>query len=440
MKTQQQTAWAFAKLALVVLGVVGVVACSVGGGPDSGGGGGGSSANIDTPLNAPTADPDKRNAEGYSEFRVVLETPFLSKEYDRRNLVFRRSDVETITQDDAEVEIRPFAETDTTYYCGDFFSNTKCVEITADVFASTTGYYGVCSAESGKCSKGVEVTVDGGDFDLSVTAFSSLDTSVLENGAIEFSATVSNDESGPGYSPESVLVYYRSVDSIIDENDLKIDGRLVDELKPGTTSVLSHDAFTPSPVGSYYFGACIEANGDINSDNDCAMMSERVSVTERDFDLSIATFSVSNSFVEKSDWITLRAKVRNASSAKHPSPIETYPYGTLKYYRSSDSTITSADTKVGSDPIHQLAAGAASDQEDYIIGHSDIGIYYYGACVDATGDSDPSNNCSASTRVNVKADIIYDGDDSDDDDEGHGGGGGIPCKSLWIFGLGWLCR
>ena len=92
---------------------------------------------------------------------------------------------------------------------------------------------------------------------------------------------------------------------------------------------------------------------------------------------------------------TLSATVTNAGDGESAT--------TLRWYRSTDSTISNADTEVGTDSIGALAAAGTSDQSIDLTAPSTPGTYYYGACVDSvTDESDTTDNCSVSVRVDVE--------------------------------------
>ena len=92
---------------------------------------------------------------------------------------------------------------------------------------------------------------------------------------------------------------------------------------------------------------------------------------------------------------TLDVTVRNQGNARSGST-------TLRYYRSSDATISTSDTVVGSDPVGGLAALTDSHELINLNAPSTAGTYYYGACVDSVPrESDTTNNCSAGVRVTV---------------------------------------
>ncbi|MDE2876843.1 MAG: putative Ig domain-containing protein [Gemmatimonadota bacterium] len=75
---------------------------------------------------------------------------------------------------------------------------------------------------------------------------------------------------------------------------------------------------------------------------------------------------------------------------------------TLRYYRSSDATINTADTEIGSDAVPLLGPSRSNTESDSVTAPSSEGTYYYGACVDAVGnESDPNNNCSGAAEVEV---------------------------------------
>ena len=112
-------------------------------------------------------------------------------------------------------------------------------------------------------------------------------------------------------------------------------------------------------------------------------------------DLVVQTSSVDDSSPGTGALFTLSAMVSNAGTAESAAT-------TLRYYQSADVTISSADTEVGTDSIEALAALGSSVQTVTLTAPSTAGSYYYGACVDAVaGESDTTDNCSASLKVDV---------------------------------------
>ena len=112
-------------------------------------------------------------------------------------------------------------------------------------------------------------------------------------------------------------------------------------------------------------------------------------------DLVVAPPTVSNSSLDTGESFTLRATVRNDGAGDAAAT-------TLRYYRSRNSTISSSDTRVGTDSVGRLAAAAASAESIRLSAPSSEGTYYYGACVEAVAnESDTANNCSSSVAVTV---------------------------------------
>ena len=112
-------------------------------------------------------------------------------------------------------------------------------------------------------------------------------------------------------------------------------------------------------------------------------------------DLVVESASVDESAPAPESAFVLSATVRNRG-------VGTARATTLRYYLSSDTTITTSDTAVGTDPVDELAASATSAESITLLAPSMTGTYYYGACVDAVaGELKTANNCSAPVRVNV---------------------------------------
>ena len=114
-------------------------------------------------------------------------------------------------------------------------------------------------------------------------------------------------------------------------------------------------------------------------------------------DLVVASVSVSSDTPMPGQSFELRATVRNAGTGASTAT-------TLRYYRSSDATISMGDTEVGTDAVSALAASSTSDGSISLTAPSTAGTYYYGACVDpVSGESNSQNNCSTAVRVTISA-------------------------------------
>ena len=117
-------------------------------------------------------------------------------------------------------------------------------------------------------------------------------------------------------------------------------------------------------------------------------------------DLVVESPSVTDSTPTSGTTFTLSATVRNAGDGASAAT-------TLRFYRSTDSTITTSDTVQGinAETVTGLAASESSSSHSLDILAPPAPVqFYYGACVTAVADeSDTTNNCSGSVRVRVQA-------------------------------------
>ena len=112
-------------------------------------------------------------------------------------------------------------------------------------------------------------------------------------------------------------------------------------------------------------------------------------------DLSVGSPRVSDSSPAPGASFTLSATVNNDGAGDAATT-------TLQYYQSTDATITTDDTWVGTEAVAGLAALGSSSKSVDLTAPASPGTYYYGACVDAvTGESSATNNCSSSVQVDV---------------------------------------
>ena len=208
------------------------------------------------------------------------------------------------------------------------------------------------------------------------------------------SATINN--TGDGESPATTLRYYRSTDSDVTTSDTAVGTDAVGVLGASGSSAQSISLTAPSTAGTYYYGACVDAVTDESDTTNNCSASVQVTVTEPLFpDLTISAIGGPDSAVEGESF-TLLATVSNTGDGESPAT-------TLRYYRSTDSDVTTSDTAVGTDAVGVLGASGSSAQSISLTAPSTAGTYYYGACVDAvTDESDTTNNCSASVQVEVQ--------------------------------------
>ena len=283
-------------------------------------------------------------------------------------------------------------------------TSAQSISLTAPATAGTY-YYGACvdavtdeSDTTNNCSSSVTIAVEeepSGQPDLrivGVVAGTPID-GVGPGTRIQFSANIRNY--GDANSDATTLRYYRSTDATISVSDTEVGTDEVSALVPSEQVSEGIDLTAPSPAGTYYYGACVDAvTGESDTTNNCSG-SLAVTVPEPEPDLVVGSPTVSDSSPTSGASFTLSATVRNAGGAASSST-------TLRYYRSTDATITTSDTSVGTDAVGTLAAAGTSSESISLTAPATAGAYYYGACVDTvTGESDTTNNCSGPVQVDV---------------------------------------
>ena len=169
---------------------------------------------------------------------------------------------------------------------------------------------------------------------------------------------------GAGASAATTLRYYQSSDATITASDTEVGTDAVAGLAASAASSQSVELTAPASAGTYYYGACVDAvAGESDTANNCSA-SAQVDVSEPPPpppppptapDLVVGSPSVSDSSPAAGAAFTLSAEVQNAGAGASAAT-------TLRYYQSSDATITASDTEVGTDAVAGLAASAASSQ------------------------------------------------------------------------------
>ena len=245
-------------------------------------------------------------------------------------------------------------------------------------------------------------TVQSDTPDLIVESISASESTIEPGESFRLSATVRNQGSGEARS--TTLRYYRSANASISDSDTEVDTDSVSSLDADETSDEWDNLTAPNSPGTYYFGACVDSvSGESNTSNNCST-AVRITVETSSSDLVVESISASESTVEPGESFRLSATVRNQGSGEARST-------TLRYYRSSNSSISASDTEVDTDSVSSLDADETSDEWDSLTAPSTAGVYYYGACVDSvSGESNTSNNCSTAIRITVEAPGLRVGD------------------------------
>ena len=114
-----------------------------------------------------------------------------------------------------------------------------------------------------------------------------------------------------------------------------------------------------------------------------------------------ALFTVGNNNPTPRQYFTVNATVNNRGNGPSSST-------TLRYYRSTDATITTSDSIIptagipGYLSVEGLSASGSIDRSASTDAPPALGTYYYGACVETVpGESDTTNNCSLSATVTI---------------------------------------
>ena len=413
MTTHPHSLKGIASLGFVVMTCAGLASCGGGGssGPISGGIG-------DQMLSVPPS-PNVPESRGHPD--LVVESPLVSDSGPATGASFTLSaTVQNVGDGDSgATTLRYYRSTDATITTSDTAEGTGAV---AELAASGSGsesvdltapsspgtyYYGACvdavaeeSDTTNNCSASVQVIVlvtqpPPGQPDLVVGSPSVSDGGPAAGASFTLSATVRND--GDGASGATTLRYYRSTDATITTSDRAVGTGAVVGLAASGSGSESVDLTAPSSPGTYYYGACVDAvAGESDTTNNCST-SVQVTVPEPPGqpDLVVGSPSVSDSGPAAGASFTLSATVRNDGDGDSGAT-------TLRYYRSTDATITTSDTAEGTGAVAELAASGSGSESVDLTAPSSPGTYYYGACVDAVAEeSDTTNNCSASVQVIV---------------------------------------
>ena len=266
-----------------------------------------------------------------------------------------------------------------------------------------TYYYGACADAvadetntANNCSAAVALTVrePPPGPDLVVTA--TLSDAVVDPGET-FSLETAAGNRGGAASAATTLRYYRSSDASISTSDAEVGTDAVGALAAGADGAGSLTLNAPTTPGTYYYGACADAVAEeTNTANNC---SAAVALTVREPppgpDL-VVTATLSDAVVDPGETFSLETAVGNRGGAASAAT-------TLRYYRSSDASISTSDAEVGTDAVGALAAGADGAGSLTLNAPTTPGTYYYGACADAVADeSDTSNNCSSPATLDVQ--------------------------------------
>ena len=296
--------------------------------------------------------------------------------------------------------------------------STHRIDLTAP---STPGtfYFGACvdavagQSNANTCSTGRPVVVVGTNLSLSASLSLPRDRyiplvgptgldpiSVVAEQRFTISAWVSGS---PIFdSSATMLRYYRSTDSAIDDSDEQIGVVSVPPLARGRTVKKDISLTAPSTTGTYHYGACTDAlAGESNTDDNC---SRAGALFIGPPDLHILRVTGPDGLLNWGQSFTLSVTVENMGGV-------TAAATTLGYYRSGPYRpedapfgflVSDADDQVGAANVSSISGGSTRVFSVRLSAPSSTGLYYYGACVVAvSGEHSAANNCSLGWAVGV---------------------------------------
>ena len=264
--------------------------------------------------------------------------------------------------------------------------------------SSGTLYYGVCVSDvsgevvtNNNCSQGEAVRVARADLipaDLGITSLVVSPVRIAADASVSLTGSIQNQ--GRNVAQSARLRFYRSLDSNIEGSDSLIANVPLADLAVGSTLNFAREVSGHS-AGTLYYGVCVsDVSGEIITNNNCA---EGVAVEVVLPDLALTSFTATSVRIVSGDSITLTGTVQNNTAILTAA--------TLNIYRSSDNTISIADTLLTSIPLGNVSGDASLDFAREITGHS-AGTLYYGAClIPVSGETRTDNNCSRGVAISA---------------------------------------
>ena len=275
-----------------------------------------------------------------------------------------------------------------------------------------TSYYRACvdavdseSDTANNCSDAVPITVQERPAsprpELVLETPEVSDANPTTGEGFTLSVTVRNSGSAP--APETAVRFHRSTDQEITPSKKEVGTDTIADLAASGSRVASVELTAPSSPGTYYYGACVDAiDGQSGTANGCSA-SVRVTVREPPAptrrppgpDLEVEDHGVGEFSPTPGGFWLVVVYLRNAGDS-HAS--ETW----VRYYRSTDRTITRSDKQIGTAIVSALAPSQREYVGAYVRTTREPGTYYYGVCVDVvTGESHTTNNCRMTQRITV---------------------------------------
>ena len=256
----------------------------------------------------------------------------------------------------------------------------------------------------------------GGGADLLIVAIMAGDRNPAAGGSIVLSVIVGND--GTAAAPATRVRFLRSADEEITTDDSEVGTVELARIAVAGRASGSVEVRAPATGGTSYYGACVEAvTGESDTGNNCSASVAVVvgsgeagrppdpgppgrvplDPASSGADLTVAAPMASDANPAAGASFTLSATVRNRGTAFSRFTV-------LRFFRSTDGTISVADTEVATVRVPGLAASGSATVSMVVSAPAAGGTFHYGACVDAAhGETATGNNCSPAVTVTVRA-------------------------------------
>ena len=244
--------------------------------------------------------------------------------------------------------------------------------------------------------------------DLQVTTLSVNPTSQVPGGSVTVTYRVHN--AGDATAASFSIRFYHSTDATITTSDTPLQAKYINSVAPGAYYPASNNATVSFalpgslPVGNGYIGAIVDYDDEVTeSDETNNTRSTPITILPPDVDLEVTMLSASPTSAAPGGSVTVTYRLRNTGSTAAGG-------FTLRFYHSSDATITTSDTYLGSQvQVSSLAASAyypasANGTVNVTLpGTLTPGSGYIGAIVDyddSVTETDETNN-TRSTPITI---------------------------------------
>lgn len=237
--------------------------------------------------------------------------------------------------------------------------------------------------------------------DLRVQGVATSTISATPGSSIQIDATIIND--GNSNAGATTARFLTSNDSTISTADTLEVSASISALSAGASRSTSASFALPDREGSVWVGICVDAvSGETNTSNNCSTGIEVALATAAQPDLAVDAISANPTQVAPSGSTTLSATLINRGEARSDG-------STIRFLRSTNSTITTSDTQIATASLGALSAGARSTINRQLALPAQTRSYWLGICIDVVAnEASTGNNCSAGVRVDVQSQVTPD--------------------------------